>query len=184
MKIEFTQEKRGEIERIQREFRNNLSPNEILRATAQGIKGEFYPCKPDIFEATYTEVKASIFKELNYKVFPSEAKTIQVEDDPTYGGAHHYRAQHSTGFYNGEATYVDGYTEIRFVQKNDDGTMIPGLQSEQLAYILLDRAEKLNSRFPSPQNEKQIAGLKMFLEGCEERIRDRMDRGVMGELKK
>lgn len=37
MKIEFTQEKRGEIERIQREFRNSLSPNEILRATAQGI---------------------------------------------------------------------------------------------------------------------------------------------------
>lgn len=123
-------------------------------------------------------------KQLDYKVFPSEAKTIQVEDDPTYGGAHHYRAQHSTGFNNGEATYVDGYTEIQFVQKNDDGTMIPGLQSEQLAYILLDRAEKLNARFPSPQNEKQIAGLKIFLEGCEERIRDRMDRGVMGELKK
>lgn len=23
----------------------------------RGIKGEFYPCKPDIFEATYEEVK-------------------------------------------------------------------------------------------------------------------------------
>lgn len=23
----------------------------------KGIKGEFYPCKPDIFEATYTEVQ-------------------------------------------------------------------------------------------------------------------------------
>ena len=23
----------------------------------QGIQGEIYPCKPDIFEATYTEVK-------------------------------------------------------------------------------------------------------------------------------
>lgn len=23
----------------------------------KGIKGEFYPCKPDIFEATYEEVK-------------------------------------------------------------------------------------------------------------------------------
>lgn len=23
----------------------------------KGIKGEFYPCKPDIFEATYDEVK-------------------------------------------------------------------------------------------------------------------------------
>ena len=24
----------------------------------KGIKGEFYPCKPDIFEATYEEVKS------------------------------------------------------------------------------------------------------------------------------
>ena len=24
----------------------------------KGIKGEFYPCKPDIFEATYEQVKA------------------------------------------------------------------------------------------------------------------------------
>jgi len=23
----------------------------------KGVKGEFYPCKPDIFEATYEEVK-------------------------------------------------------------------------------------------------------------------------------
>lgn len=23
----------------------------------QGVKGEFYPCKPDVFEATYEEVK-------------------------------------------------------------------------------------------------------------------------------
>lgn len=68
-------------------------------------------------------------------------------------------------------------------RKNDDGSVINGVQSEQLAYILLDRAIKLNNRFPSPQNEKQIAGLRMFLEGCEERVRDRMNRGVMGDLK-
>lgn len=24
----------------------------------KGVKGEFYPCKPDIFEATYDEVKS------------------------------------------------------------------------------------------------------------------------------
>lgn len=24
----------------------------------KGVKGEFYPCKPDIFEATYEEVKS------------------------------------------------------------------------------------------------------------------------------
>lgn len=48
MKIEFTQEKRGEIERIQREFRNSLSPNEILRATAQGINSALSRSLPRI----------------------------------------------------------------------------------------------------------------------------------------
>lgn len=37
MKIQFTQESRGEIERIQRDFSNQLSENEILRGTASGI---------------------------------------------------------------------------------------------------------------------------------------------------
>ena len=123
-------------------------------------------------------------KILHYNVYPSDRKTICVEDDPIYGGAHHYRIQHSTGFNDGEPTYVDGYTTIQFVQKNDDGSIVSGLQSEQLACVLLDRAVKLNERFPSPQNEKQIAGLALFLEGCEERVRDRMERGVMGELRK
>lgn len=37
MDIKITQESRGEIERIQREFQNKLSTNEILRGTSQGI---------------------------------------------------------------------------------------------------------------------------------------------------
>jgi len=122
-------------------------------------------------------------KTLDYKVFPSEQKTIKVLDDPDYGGAHYYEIQHSTGFNNGEATYVHEYSSIQFIKKSFDGVITPGVQSEQLAYILLDRAIKLNNRFPSPQNEKQIAGLKMFLEACEERVRDRIERGIMGKLK-
>lgn len=127
--------------------------------------------------------KNSMFKKLDYQVFPSEEKTICVVDDPVYGGAHCYAIQHSEGFSDGKAKYVPVETRIQFVQKNDDGSVINGVQSEQLAYILLDRAIKLNNRFPSPQNEKQSAGLRMFLEGCEERVRDRMNRGVMGDLK-
>lgn len=125
-----------------------------------------------------------MFKQLDYQVFLSEEKTICVVDDPTYGGARCYAVQHSEGFADGKAKYVTEETRIQFVQKNDDGSIIPGVQSEQLAYVLLDRAVKLDNRFPSPQNEKQIAGLRMFLEGCEDRVRDRMDRGVMGDLKK
>ena len=30
----------------------------------KGIKGEFYPCKPDIFEATYEEVKEPILNDI------------------------------------------------------------------------------------------------------------------------
>lgn len=123
-------------------------------------------------------------KQLDYQVFPSEEKTIKVENDEIYGGAHKYELQNSIGFNNGVAEYVESKQTIQFVQKNDDGTMIPGAQSEQLAFILLDRAVKLNNRFPSAHNEKMIAGLRMFVEACEERVQERINRGVMGELKK
>lgn len=78
---------------------------------------------------------------------------------------------------------MDKTTTLQFVQKNEDGTVIPGLQSEQLALILLDRVKKLNAKFPHPTNEKQIAGLEMYLDACKERVQERIDRGVMGELK-
>jgi hypothetical protein len=123
-------------------------------------------------------------KELDYTVFPSDEKTITVRDDPQYGGAHVYWMNMSTGFTNGKADYIDLKQTIWFVQKDDDGTITPGLQSEQLAYVLLDRCKKLNARFPSQFNEKMIAGLQMFLDACQERVQDRIDRGVMGELKK
>jgi len=31
-----------------------VSPNDYV---IKGVKGEFYPCKPDIFELTYEEIK-------------------------------------------------------------------------------------------------------------------------------
>lgn len=126
-------------------------------------------------------------KQLDYKVFPSDEATISVEDDAIYGGAHKYEITNCLGFNNGKTQYDDPYYQkhtIQFVQKNDDGSMVSGIQSEQLAYVLLDRAQKLNARFPSPQNEKMIAGLNMFLDACRERVEDRINRGVMGDLKK
>jgi hypothetical protein len=123
-------------------------------------------------------------KQLDVKVFPSEEQSIFVEDDDIYGGAHNYSAKMSLGFYNGIVKYTENQITIPFIKKLEDGTMIEGLQSEQLAYILLDRVNKLNARFPSDQNIKMIEGLKMFLDACKERIEDRIARGVMGELKK
>ena len=48
MDIKITQEKRGEIERIQDEFRSKLSKNEILRGTAQGINSSLSRSIPKI----------------------------------------------------------------------------------------------------------------------------------------
>lgn len=48
MEIKITQEKRGEVERIQNEFRGKLSANEILRGTAQGINSALARSVPRI----------------------------------------------------------------------------------------------------------------------------------------
>lgn len=117
-------------------------------------------------------------------VFPSEEKTIEAVYDRTYGGAHCYVIRECLGFSDGRTSYVNTQQVFQFVQKLDDGTVIPGLQSEQVVLALIDRHRKLNARFPSPQSEKMIKGLEMFLEASRERVEDRIARGVMGDLKK
>jgi hypothetical protein len=117
-------------------------------------------------------------------VFPSEEKTITVKMDADYNGAHQYTFKNCLGFNEGKTQYDTTEQTIQFVQKNEDGSMIPGLQSEQLVLALIDRHTKLNNRFPSAQNEKMLAGLHMFMDACKERVQERMNRGVMGELKK
>lgn len=124
-------------------------------------------------------------KDLNVTVFPSNQPTISVKEDADYGGAHEYEIQECKGYdpYNKTTNYSITTQRVRFLQKKDNGEIIPGLQSEQLVLMLIDRTNKLNARFPSPQNEKMIQGLQMFLEACKERIEDRINREVMGELK-
>lgn len=117
-------------------------------------------------------------------VFPSTEPTIEVIPTDGYNGAHRYRAKLSLGFKDGKALYSDKTDTIQFAHKVDEDIFIPGWQDEQLLLIMLDRAEKLNAKYPSEFNDKKIEGLKMALEACKERIEDRINRGVMGNLKK
>lgn len=134
----------------------------------------------------FPELAPLATKELEACVFPSQEQTIStvIEPEDPYGGAHRYVIRDCLGFKNGETKYVDSFQVIQFVEKRDDGSTTPGLQSEQLVLALIDRHKKLNARFPSPHNEKMIRGLEMFLEASRERVEERMSRGVMGELKK
>lgn len=121
---------------------------------------------------------------LDAKVFPSDEQTISVEPDNDYNGAHEYTFMNCAGFSDGKTQYVDSVQHINFVKKEEDGSMTPGLQSEQILYALIDRHVKLNNRFPSEYNEKMIAGMQMAIDAMEERVQDRIDREVMGDLKK
>ena len=137
----------------------------------------------DVFEKAYHEFLPDN-RAVNATVYPSEERTVFSADDPKYGGGHRYQFQESIGFSQGAAGYVESRQEIHFVKKEEDGTMTPGLQSEQLVIALIDRHQKLNAVYPSEQNKRMIAGLQMFLEASKERVQDRISRDVMGKLEK
>lgn len=118
------------------------------------------------------------------KVYPTNEVSVRVENDAIYGGAHKYEMKNCVGFVDGETKYEGGTQEIQFVQKNDDGTIIPGLQSEQLLIMLIDRHTKLNNRFSSRSGALAITKMEEALHWLEDRVRERIERDVMGELKK
>lgn len=84
-------------------------------------------------------------------VFPSKQITIWGEEEgPEYvEPAHLFKLQNSTGFNNGEATYDGSFQELQFVKKLEDGTMIPGIQSEQLIILLISRLNSPLRRMPA-----------------------------------
>ena len=149
----------------------------------KGVNGEFYPCKPDIFWKSYSHAESEVEMTLR-PIFSSTERSVGVAPDADYGGAHEYTMKNSIGFSDGQAKYVDSYQKIQFVQKNLDGSMTPGIQSEQLLLLLIDRHKKLNEKFPSREGALAITKMEEALMWLEARVRERIERGVMGELKK
>lgn len=128
-----------------------------------------------------------MIESLKKSVFPSNVQSISVTVDDEYGGAHEYHFVGSLGFNDGKAEYdhnASGMQTIRFVKKESDGTMSSGLQSEQLLIALIDRHQKLNAKYPSREGSLAITKMEEALHWLEARVRERIDRGVMGELKK
>ena len=116
-------------------------------------------------------------------VYPSKDRTIAVRHDDNYGGAHDYEFQNSLGHIDGKPIYADSKQKIQFVMKTEKG-MIPGLQSEQLLIALIDRHKKLNLKFPSREGSLAITKMEEALHWLEARVKERVNRGVMGQLKK
>ena len=113
-------------------------------------------------------------------VFPNEEKTVfafNTEDE--YGGAHCYKIMNFK--VNG---YESATQKIQFVKINQDKSITPGLQDEQLAIMLIDRTKKLNKKFPCKENQEMIQCLEKYLAIKKARIEDRIERNVFKQLKK
>lgn len=82
----------------------------VMRANAgdwiiRGVKGELYPCKPDIFDATY-EI-GDKFTAMEINTIPSTAMRAVDEEDKTLERAAHVgdEQQHNLGKFAGEQPY-------------------------------------------------------------------------------
>ena len=117
-------------------------------------------------------------------VYPSNVETIEFMNDD-FNGAHRYRIKLSKGYNQTKkrVDYSDKKLVIQFIQKNADGSVIPGLQDEQLILVMMDRLQKLDAKFHSDTVTKKMKALQDYLDACKERIDERLGRGVYGELK-
>lgn len=150
-----------------------------LKAKEGSLKEQLIPLvEKDYFEKVISTPRIT----LDSTVYPSNEKTLSVVED-SYGGAHCYCVKESLGFVDGKPQYGSVEQILQFVHKTEDGMVTPGIQSEQVVQVLLDRHEKLNAADPSAQYAKMKRALTAFLTACKERIDDRIERNVMGELK-
>lgn len=124
-------------------------------------------------------------------VFPSTVQTVfpmDAEDRHLgvegYEGSHQYLMIDCLGFVDRETRYAESNQTIQFVEKLESGETIPGIQSEQLLIALIDRHKKLNTKFPSREGALAITKMEEALSWLERRVKERMYRGVMEELKK
>ena len=117
-------------------------------------------------------------------VYPSNVETIEFMNDD-FNGAYRYRIKLSKGYNQTKKRmdYSDKKLVIQFIRKNADGSVIPGLQDEQLILVMMDRLQKLDAKFHSDTVTKKMKALQDYLDACKERIDERLGRGVYGELK-
>lgn len=139
---------------------------------------------PDILETKKPyDPRTDSTKELPV-VYGSKEPSIRVETEDFYGGAHRYYLKNCIGWSDGKTQYVEDETVIQIVKK-EPGTdeIIPGIQHQQLLMLQIDSLHKMYKKFPSPQTERAIRLLQQALACLDERVKERVDRNVMGELK-
>lgn len=127
-----------------------------------------------------TEVKSNFISHKQPCVWVEKETGLYPE------GAHSFILSNCMGWDNENqcTAFVDSKQAFNFTRKDENGLLYPGITSEQLLIVLIHRHKGLNNAFPSPQNDEFIKHITSALDLLEQRIKDRIERGVMGDLKK
>ena len=137
----------------------------------KGIKGEYYPCKPDIFEATY--IKEYKMEHLNNALIAFKGSTPIVFDP----------IKEENIDLSTLISLRDNYLHIAIQDGTIPSVGVNGIQVTDLLKYVKEVYISLNNAYPSIYNEGTIIAINQALASQESRTKDREKRGVEGQNK-
>jgi len=139
----------------------------------KGVKGEFYPCKPDIFEATYTKVE---------KLFYSMVENPMLTRKYTFIDFANGKNSNTPTIFSIRDTNTGAVlTKIIFQDGAIKECGVNGVQNEDLIGCVLTRLQAFqNGDFKCRENALAITKLEEGLLWLRSRTNGREQRGVEG----
>ena len=148
----------------------------------RGVKGELYPCKPDVFAATYEQADCELSNKgeihdhkVHGKGGGNDDTAIVYFDDKGQGGArHHYSVL------AGSEVLLD----VRFQNGPIQEVGVNGVQQEHLLAVVIDRLRDFQTGpFSNRYNAIALTKCEEALMWLQRRTVDRIRRGVEGHNK-
>jgi hypothetical protein len=144
----------------------------------KGVKGEFYPCKPDIFEVTYSPVvhyKPETVK-LVSGLITQKYTYVEHEKDFNFNAPHHFKVRRVED----DAMLA----RVDFQEGAVKEFSINGVMGEDLIAMVICRLQHFqDSPFNCKENAMAITKLEEALMWLRKRTQDREARGVEGTHK-
>lgn len=155
----------------------------------RGVKGEYYPCKPDIFELTYnkSEVQGeeSRFVVLALDALIKEAGAIHDGFEERGEVADCTSPMNLARFINiqNQKNHHNIPPIVSFTIQSDpiSEVGVNGVQVLDIIKYTYHLVSQLNKKFPCMHNEKTLEHLEMAVIWQEKRTEDRRKRGVEGK---
>ena len=158
----------------------------------RGVKGEYYPCKPDIFEMTYNE---GIQEKSNEPRFVVKAKESLIKEETLFfeeeilGNREILGSPSNPSNLNKNiailnADNVKGCSPIVcFAIQSDpiSDVGVNGVQAVDMIRYCAHLIGALNDKFPCKENEMTITCLAEAIHWQRERTKNRQQRGVEGK---